>query len=111
MVPERKARLLEASSQARPPSSWASRQKPVMNLMDSTVSFELIATVFPSASTSLPPKDHMNGYAKEGASPSVWPSDCPIGWPAAFSFLPTARYSSQVVGNVLAPASRSHDFR
>ena len=57
MVPERKARLLFESSQASPPSSQASFQKSTANLTDSRVSFELMATVFPSRSTSLPPHD------------------------------------------------------
>ena len=74
MLPDRNARLLLASSHASPPSSQASFQKPVANLIDSTVSLELIATVLPSFSTSLPPHDHMYGYQKPGASPKVWPA-------------------------------------
>src|SRR5262245_47186283 len=62
MEPDRKARLLLASSQASPPSSHASFQKATANLTDSTVSLLLMATVLPSFSTSLPPHDHMNGY-------------------------------------------------
>src|ERR1700752_624964 len=56
---DRNARLLLVSSQARPPSSWASFQKAVMNLTDSITSFLLILTVLPSFSTSVPPHDHM----------------------------------------------------
>ena len=58
--------------------------------MDSTVSFELMATL-PSVSTSLPPHAHMAGYQKAGASPKVWPAVWPIGKPLALSFLPTSR--------------------
>ena len=79
MVPERKARLLFESSQASPPSSQASFQKATKNFTDSTVSFELMATVLPSAWTSFPPHIHMAGYQKVGASPNVWPAVWPIG--------------------------------
>ena len=58
IVPDRKARLLLESSQASPPSSWASFQNAVMNFTDSIVSFVLSLTVLPSASTSRPPQDH-----------------------------------------------------
>ena len=78
MVPDRKARLLLESSQASPPSSQASFQKPVKNFTDSTVSFELMATL-PSVPTSFPPHAHMAGYQKVGASPNVWPAVWPIG--------------------------------
>ena len=61
IVPDRKARLLLESSQARPPSSCASFQKPVMNFTDSIVSLLLSLTVLPSASTSRPPHDHRKG--------------------------------------------------
>ena len=33
-------------------------------------------------------------------SPKVWPRGWPNGRPCAFSFLPVARYSSQVSGNL-----------
>src|SRR3984893_3143882 len=99
MVPDRNARLLLESSHASPPSSWASCQRPTANLTDSTVSLLLSATVLPSASTSLPPHDQRKGYQKTTGSPKVWPSDCPIGRAWALSFLPAARYSSQVSGN------------
>src|SRR4029077_7136427 len=98
MVPERKARLLLVSPQASPPSSSASFQKSAMNFTESTASLELSTTVLPSASISLPPHDPRYGYVKDGASTEVWTRVCPAGWPAAFSFLPTARYSSQVAG-------------
>src|SRR6266571_4912367 len=101
MVPDRNARLLLESSHASPPSSQASFQKPTANFSDSTVSLELIATVLPSFSTSLPPHDHMYGYQKPGASPKVWPAVWPMGNPLAFSFLPASRYSCQVLGNSL----------
>ena len=45
MVPDRNARLLFESSQASPPSSSASFQKPTANLTASTISLELIATL------------------------------------------------------------------
>src|SRR5262249_52982140 len=111
MVPDRKARLLLVSSQARPPSSMASFQKPTANLTASIDSLELMATVLPSFSTSLPPKDHRNGYQKLGASPKVWPAVCPIGKPLALSFLPASRYSCQVLGNSLRPIPSNSDFR
>src|SRR6476646_4883257 len=100
MLPERNARLLLVSSQASPPSSIVSFQSATANFTDSTVSLVLSTTVLPSASTSLPPQDHRYGYQKPGASPKVWPSVWPKGWPASLSFLPAARYSSQVSGNL-----------
>src|SRR6266487_259649 len=57
-VPERNARLLLESSQARPPSSRASFQKPTMNFTDSSVSLLFSSTDLPSASTSFAPHDH-----------------------------------------------------
>src|SRR5438874_7293113 len=113
MVPPRNARLLLLSSQASPLSSCASFQKPTMNLTDSTVSLLLSATVLPSASTSLPPHDHRNGYQKTTGSPKVWPSDWPKGRPLALSVLPASCSASQVCGN-LSPArsiSSNHDVR
>src|SRR6266481_2443175 len=100
IVPARKARLLLESSQARPPSSQHSFQKATANLTDSTVSLLSRTTVFLSSAISRPPNDHRNGYQKLGASPNVCPAVWPNGWPAAFSFLPAARYSSQVAGNL-----------
>src|SRR6185369_2775000 len=111
MVPDKNARLLLVSSQASPPSSCASFQKSIMNFTESTDSFELSTTFLPSASTSLPPQDQRYGYVKVGASPNVWPRVCPIGWPAALSFLPSARYSSQLAGKLLAPCAANHDLR
>src|SRR5712675_3640647 len=111
MVWDRKARLLLVSSQASPPSSMASFQRATANLIDSTVSLLFRTTVLPSASTSLPPNDHRNGYHQPGASPKVWPAVCPIGRPLAFSFLPASRYFSQVSGNVVAPISSNQDLR
>src|SRR4029078_10845414 len=61
MVPERNARLLLVSSQARPPSSSASFQKSAMNLTESMAPCELSPPVLPSASTSLPPHDQRYG--------------------------------------------------
>src|SRR3954453_19095145 len=101
MLPERKARLLLESSQASPPSSIVSFHSDTANLTDSKVSLLLSTTVLPSASTSLPPHDHRYGYHQPGASPKVWPAVCPKGRPAAFNFLPTVRYSSQVFGKVV----------
>src|SRR5262249_40167557 len=57
----------------------------------------------PSASTPLPPHDQRKGDQKTTGSPKVWPSDWPYGRPWALSFLPTARYSSQVSGNLPSP--------
>src|ERR1700722_16107095 len=111
IVPDRNARLLLVSSQARPPSSQASFQKATANLTDSRVALLSRTTVLPSFSTSMPPNDQRNGYQKVGGSPKLWPSVWPSGWPLALSFLPTARYSSQVSGNLLKPASANHDLR
>src|SRR3954464_1688392 len=60
IVPERKARLLLVSSQARPPSSNESFQKVCMNFTDSIVSLEL-RTTLPFSQTSLPPHDQRYG--------------------------------------------------
>src|SRR6516165_10741509 len=100
MLPARKARLLLVSSQASPPSSQVSFQKPTANLIDSTVSRLFRTTVLPSASTSLPPQDHRNGYHQLGASPKVCPAVWPMGRPLAFSFLPASSRASQVSGKV-----------
>src|SRR6267154_955679 len=80
-------RACRVSSQASPPSSQASCQRPTANLTDSIVSLLLSATVLPSASTSLPPHDHKYGYHQFGASPNVWPAVWPSGLPLALSFL------------------------
>src|SRR5258707_14243994 len=101
MVWARKARLLLVSSQASPPSSIVSFQSATASLIDSTVSLLFTTTVLPSASTSLPPNDHRNGYHQPGASPNVWPAVWPIGRPLALSFLPASRKASQVSGKVL----------
>src|SRR5215471_2576462 len=111
MVPDRNARLLLVSSQASPPSSQASFHRPTVYLTDSIVSLVLSTTVLPSASTSLPPKDHNVGYHQPGASPNVWPAVWPIGRPLAFNFLPASRKVSQVSGNLSCPTSASHDLR
>src|SRR5215471_17625040 len=103
MLPDRKARLLLVSSQASPPSSIVSFHRATANFTDSTVSLVSSAAVLPSASTSLPPHDHRYGYHQPGASPKVCPAVWPYGWPFAFSFLPTARKSSQFLGNSFAP--------
>src|SRR6476469_8495080 len=107
MVPDRKARLLLVSSQASPPSSQVSFQKPTANLTDSMVSRLFKTTVLPSASTSFPPQDHKNGYHQFGASPNVCPAVWPIGRPLALSFLPASRNASQVAGKVWCPTSAS----
>src|SRR5262252_5891338 len=109
MLPARKARLLLVSSQASPPSSQLSLQRPVANLTDSAVSWLFKTTVLPSASTSLPPQDHKYGYHQAGASPNVCPAVWPSGRPlAAFKFLPASRKASQVSGKVLYPTSLAH---
>src|SRR5205814_7742340 len=108
--PPRKARLLLVSSQARPPSSHASFQNAFMNLTASIAPL-LSRAVFPLLSVSMPPKFHSRGYAQAGASPKVCPSVWPYGWPFFLSFVATARRSSYVLGNVVAPTSASHDFR
>src|SRR5437588_12617449 len=64
IVPERKARLLLESSQARPPSSQQSFQKATANLTDSTVSLLSSATVFLSSAISRPPNDQRKGYQR-----------------------------------------------
>src|SRR5215469_9312269 len=112
MLPDRKARLLLVSSQASPPSSIVSFHSVTANLTDSSVSLLLIATVLPSASTSLPPHDQRYGYHQPGASPNVCPAVWPYGRPAFFNFWPAVRYSSQLAGNLPSkPTSASHDLR
>src|ERR1700756_873703 len=111
MLADRKARLLLVSSQARPPSSQVSFQRPAANLTESIVSVRFRTTVLPSASTSLPPQDHKYGYHQLGASPNVCPAVWPIGRPLAFSFLPASWKASQVPGNSLYPTSSNHDLR
>src|ERR1043165_4704744 len=105
------ARLLLVSSQASPPSSHASFQNACMNFTASIDPRELMTTFLPVLSTSAPPKSHRSGYANVGGSPKLWPSACPIGLPFAFSFWPTSRYSSHVLGNSFTPISLNHDFR
>src|SRR5262252_4686957 len=108
--PARKARLLLVSSQAKPPSSHASFQKAVIHFTESTVLL-LSSTLLPALSVSAVPKFHSIGYDHAGASPKVWPSVCPTGWPFFFSFAPMSRYSSSVLGGVVTPTSANHDFR
>src|SRR4030095_636802 len=108
--PARNARLLLVSSQAKPPSSQASFQNAVIHLTDSTVSLPR-RRARPCLSVSAPPKFHTSGYAHAGASPKVWPSVWPIGCPFFFSFMPSWRYSSSVLGGAVAPASANHDLR
>src|SRR3954453_21335939 len=98
IVPDRNARLLPESSQAKPPSSQESFHIATANLTDSIVSLLLSTTVLPSASTSLPPHDHRYGYQNALASPKACATVWPRGWPFAFSFLPASRHSSQVCG-------------
>src|SRR5436189_124218 len=100
MVWDRKARLLLVSSQARPPSSIVSFHIATAYLIASTVSLLFSTTVLPSASTSLPPNDHRNGYHQPGASPKVCPAVWPIGRPLALSFLPASRSLSSVSGKL-----------
>src|SRR5919199_3382075 len=57
----RKAALLLLSSQLRPRSSSPSFHNSAPNLTASIVSLELIATVLPSCSSSLPPNAHISG--------------------------------------------------
>src|SRR5579863_3304759 len=111
IVPARKARLLLVSSHARPPSSQQSFQNPTAYLTDSIVALLSSTTFLPLLSTSMPPNDQRNGYQKVGGSPKLWPSVWPIGWPLALSFLPAARYSSQVSGNLLKPTASNQDLR
>src|SRR5215472_2415067 len=111
IVPARNARLLLESSQARPPSSQQSFQNATAYLTDSRVCLLFSVTFLPALSTSAPPNGHRNGYQKVGGSPKLWPSVWPIGWPLAFSFLPTARYSSQVSGNLVTPTASNHGLR
>src|SRR5215510_15084415 len=108
--PARKARLLLVSSQAKPPSSQASFQNDVIHLTESTV-FLLSRMLLPALSVSAVPKFHSIGYDQAGASPKVWPSVCPMGWPFFFSFTPRSRYSSSVFGGAVAPTSANQDLR
>src|SRR5437660_10753649 len=103
MLPDRKARLLPESSQARPPSSHASFHKPTANLTASMVPGLFSTTVLPSASTSLPPHDQRYGYQNAFASPKACANVWPSGRPLAFSFLPASRHSSQVSGYFSGP--------
>src|SRR5438270_13761663 len=107
MLPDRKARLLPESSHANPPSSRESFHNATANLTDSIVSLLLSTTVLPSVSTSLPPHDHRYGYQPAGPSPKACARVCPSGRPLAFSFLPTSRNSSQVLGNFSGPYPNS----
>src|SRR5262252_1599692 len=100
MLPDRNARLLLESSQARPPGSQASVQNGTAALTDSTVALLSSATVLPSASTSLPPQDQSHGYQKPGGSPNEWANAWPIGRPFALRILPAARSLSQLSGNL-----------
>src|SRR5207244_10161368 len=109
--PAWKARLLLVSSQARPPSSQESFQNDCMNLTESTAPLLLSTTFLPVLSVSAPPKAQSIVYVNVGASPKVWPSVCPYGLPFFFSAGKSLRASSQVLGNSLAPASFSQDFR
>src|SRR5204863_10076473 len=108
--PDRNARLLLVSSQAKPPSSHASFQNDVIHLTESTVGLAS-STVLPALSVSAVPKFHSMGYDQAGASPKVWSSVWPIGWPFFLSFMPSSRYSSSVFGGALTPASANHDLR
>src|SRR5215470_3707598 len=91
MVPDRKARLLLESSQASPPSSWASFQNPTIYFTDSMVSLRLRTTVLPSASTSLPPNDPRIGKVRRVAeSVAKRLADGPA---LGFQFLPASRYA------------------
>src|SRR3954453_8837843 len=107
MLPDRKARLLPESSHAKPPSSQESFHMATANLTDSIVSLLPSTTVFPSASTSLPPHDQRYGYQNALASPKACPPDWPRGCPLGFSFLPASGHSSQVGGYFSASYSIS----
>src|SRR5581483_271735 len=93
IVPDRKARLLLESSQARPPSSQQSFHNASANFTDSSVDLLSSSAFLPDLSTSAPPNDHRSGYQKVGGSPKLWLSAWPMGRPFALSFLPTAWYS------------------
>src|SRR5919108_5769135 len=105
------ARLLLVSSHASPPSSQESFQNACMNFTASIAPFPLSTTFLPVLSTSAPPKSQSRGYANVGGSPKLWPRAWPTGLPLAFSFLPTSRQASSVLGNSVTPISACHDFR
>src|SRR6516164_6921596 len=107
MLPDRKARLLLVSSQATPPSSQLSFQRPVANLTDSMVSWLFKTTVLPSASTSLPPQDHKYGYHQACASPNVCPAVWPSGRPLAFNFLPASARRPRFLGRFCSRPPRT----
>src|ERR1700743_147403 len=87
IVPARNARLLLESSQARPPSSKQSFQKPTAYFTDSIVALLSRTTVLPSFSTSMPPNDQRNGYQNVGGSPKLGPRVRPRGGPGALCLL------------------------
>src|SRR5579864_170540 len=123
ICPARNALLLLESSQDSPVSSNDSFHADTSFFIASTYIGLLKATVLPSRSTSIAPWLHMYGYAQLGGSPWLWPNACPIGWPAALSFLPTAKNWSHVRSRIfpvracstgsgtVAPASLSQLMR
>src|SRR5206468_366257 len=110
IVPARYARLLLESSQASPPSSRQSFQTATVNFTASSVSL-LLMTTFPLWSISAPPKPQVTEYAQLLGSPRLWPKACPMGWSFFLRAIPTLRHSSQVSGNLVAPASLNQSSR
>src|SRR4030081_2684936 len=98
MLPDRMARLLLVSSQARPPSSIVSFHKATANLTDSSVSLLFSTTVLPSASTSLPPHDHRVGVPPARRVAEGVPGGLPVRVPGSLQFL--------AGGAVLVPSLR-----
>ena len=77
------------------------------NLTDSTVSLLFSTTVLPSASTSLPPHDHRIRIPPARRVAEGVPGGlADTAGPSAFSFLPAARNSSQVVGELVVSRPR-----
>src|SRR6266852_3747399 len=77
---------------------------PCAHLIAFRVSWELMATVLPSALTSLPPKPQSTGFHMVSESPYACPSVCEIDFPVDFSLPAAVVSSSQVDGKLETPA-------
>src|SRR5215831_131059 len=95
-LPDRKARLLLASSQESTSSVIMSRYMALANSMASLVRGLLMVTL-PLSSTVDVPKDHRRAYRVMLES-SVCANANPEGYPFGLSFLPARRTSSQLSG-------------
>src|SRR5919199_1193202 len=107
-LPDRKARLLPASSQESTSSVMASRYMTLANSMASLVRGLLMVTL-PCSSTVDVPKDHKRAYRVMLES-SVCANANPDGYPFALSLRPALRTSSQLSGRS-SPTSRNRSSR